>query len=239
MNKNNRMLYGVISIILAALVAFIAIPSISSKTTGKVEIIRVTKDISKGAVIDDGSIELVEVGGYNLPDSVAKNKDDVVGKYAKTDILSGDYILSGKVSFTPVSSDTQLSELPSGKTAISLSVKSLAAGLSNKLQPGDIVRIYYYNEKVFDIPELQFVQVLSISDSTGADIDNTKTFAEDEEKQASASITVLANPIQAQLITRLENEGTMHVALITRGNQELAENLLQKQDQALIDAVNQ
>ena len=234
MNKNNRMIYGVVSIVLAAVVAFVAIPALSARITGKVEIVRVVKDIPKGVPITEEYIETLEVGGYNLPQDVARKTEDVLGKYTKTELVQGDYILSGKVSFTPLSTDAQLLSLPSGKTAISLSVKSLAGGLSGKLQPGDIIRIYYYTrDKVFDAAELQFVKVLAVSDSTGADIDNAAAKEADEEKKAAAAITVLASPVQAQVIAGIENEGTAHVALISRGNDRLAAELLQKQDQAL------
>ena len=56
---------------------------------------------------------------------------------------------------------------------------------------------------------------------------------EDEEKQQSATITVLASPEQARVITSLENDGVAHVALISRGNEKLAEELLTEQETIL------
>ena len=90
--------------------------------------------------------------------------------------------------------------------AISLTVKTLAAGLSDKLQPGDIIRIYHFLDKAEEIPELCYVRVLSVTDAKGVNVDNTREPSEDEEKQQSATITVLANPEQARRITELENE---------------------------------
>ena len=49
-------------------------------------------------------------------------------------------------------------------------------------------------------------------------------------KQQSATITVLASPEQARVITSLENDGVAHVALISRNNEKLAEELLAEQD---------
>lgn len=57
--------------------------------------------------------------------------------------------------------------------------------------------------------------------------------AEDEEKQQTATITVLASPEQAMLLTRYENEGVLHVALISRGNETLANDLLDRQNEIL------
>ena len=149
------------------------------------------------------------------------------------DLAAGDYILTSKVSSVPISSDVALNDIPSGKVAISLTVKTLASGLSDKLQPNDIVRIYHFLETAEEVPELRFVKVLSVTDSDGINVDNTKEPTEDEEPQQSATITVLASPEQARIITELENDGVAHVALISRNNDQLAEELLAEQDKTL------
>ena len=65
-------------------------------------------------------------------------------------------------------------------------------------------------------------------------IDYTTPPAEDEERQQTATITVLATPVQALLLTRFENEGVLHAALISRGNEALAEDLLGRQGDILV-----
>ena len=233
MRLNNRFIFGLLSLVLAAVIAFIALPTIARQTNGKTEIVRVSEPILKGAVITEKNVELAEVGSYNLPVSLARSKEDVVGKYAASDLMEGDYILSSKVSALPLTSDIALNDIPSGKTAISLSVKTLAAGLSDKLQAGDIVRIYHFLETAREIPELRYVKVLSVTGADGINIDNTQEPAEDEEKQQSATVTVLASPEQARIITELENDGVAHVALISRNHEALAKELLAEQDEAL------
>lgn len=235
MKFNNRFIFGILSIALAAVIAFIAIPVISSQTNGKTEIVRITQPVRKGALITSRDIETVEVGGYNLPINIAKHENDVIGKYATTDLAAGDYILSSKVSFTPVSSDIHLNSIPSGKVAISLTVKSLASGLSDKLQTGDIVRIYHFKGIATDFPELQFLKILTVTDSKGVNVDYSLELPEDEEKRQSATITLLATPEQARLITALENDGAAHIALINRNNDKLASELLKIQDDILQD----
>lgn len=232
MKKNSRFVFGIASLVLAAILAFIAVPAVSRMATGKVEIVRVTAAIPKGTVIDDTNTEIASVGGFGLP-AVARTKEEVIGKYATADLLPGDYILHGKVSATPLSSDAALNSLPSDKAAISLSIKSLAAGLSGKLQPNDIVRVYSYNEGIHDVPELQFVKVLAVTDASGTDLGTVQPETDTEEKQEAAAITVLASPVQAQAIARLENEGSTHIALISRGDDTLASELLARQDDIL------
>lgn len=238
MKMNNRFIYGIISIVLAAVIAFIAVPAVTSKTNSTCEIVRVKSYIARGRQITADDIETVTVGEYNLPATIAKKMEDVVGTYAASEFYPGDYVLAGKISSIPVSSDLTLNEIPDGKLAISITAKTLAAALSDKLQAGDIIRFYHYNEDdgeqpVADIEELRFVKVLSITDADGLDVDYTAPLEEDEEKQQTATLTVLVSPEQAVLLTRYENEGILHVALINRGNEELAQELLERQEQIL------
>lgn len=238
MKMNNRFIYGIFSIILAAIIAFVAIPAVTNKTSSTCEIVRMKTFVSRGNPITAENLELVEVGEYNMPSNVARTMEDVIGTYAAADLYPGDYILSDKVSVEPLSSDMTLNAIPNGKVAISITTQTLATALSDKLQSGDIIRLYHYDdqnvlEPVTDIPELRFIKVLSVTDEDGLDIDYTTPPEEDEEKQQTATITVLASPEQAILLTRYENEGTLHVAFISRGNDSLAEELLGRQDEIL------
>lgn len=235
MKVNNRFIFGILSLALAAVIAFVALPTIARQTNGKTEIIRITQPVLKGEKLSKDNAEVVEVGGYNLPSNVAHKLSDVDGLYATADLSPGDYILTSKISTVPVSSDVALSDIPSGKVAISLIVKTLASGLSDKLQPGDIIRIYHFLDVAADVPELQFVKVLCVTDADGVNVDNTREPTEDEEKQQSATITVLASPEQAKIITALENDGVTHVALISRNNEKLAGELLARQEQVLME----
>ena len=238
MKMNNRFIYGIISIVLAVIIAFIAIPAITGKTSNTYGIVRMKTFVDSGRAITAEDVELVEVGEYNMPDNVARTLEDVVGTYAATGLYPGDYILPEKVSSVPLSSDITLNAIPDGKVAISITTQTLATALSDKLQGGDIIRLYHYDdenvlEPVTDIPELRFLKVLSVTDADGLDIDYTTPPAEDEEKQQTATITVLASPEQAMLLTRYENEGVLHVALISRGNETLANDLLDRQNEIL------
>ena len=218
MKLNNRFIFGILSLLLAAVIAFVALPTIARQTNGKEEIVRITQPVLKGEQISSENAEVVEVGGYNLPSNIAHQLSDVNGLYATADLAVGDYILTSKISSVPVSSDVALNSIPSGKVAISLTVKTLASGLSDKLQPGDIIRIYHFLDTAAEVPELRFVKVLSVTDSDGINVDNAKEPTEDEEKQQSATITVLASPEQAKIITGLD---------------KLADELLAEQDKTL------
>lgn len=239
MKMNNRFIYGVLSIVLAAVIAFVAIPAITRRTSTTTQIVRVVKELQRGQQIKTEDLELAEVGGFNLPENLAVRIEDVTGAYAAASFMPGDYILSSKVSAVPPSSDPALYSIPDGMVAISVTTQTLATGLSDKLQSGDIIRFYHYDDKsemlnpVENIPELNYVKILSVTDSNGQDIDYSQPPEEEAEKMQTATITVLATPQQAMLLTRYENEGILHVALISRGNDKLAEELLDRQNQTL------
>lgn len=235
---NSRFLYAAASISLAAVIAFVAIPTVTSRTNGKANVLRVTKSIVRGEQIKADQVAVEEVGSYNLPEHIAQTPEDVVEKYAAADLEPGDFLLPAKVSETPISSDVTLNAIPSGKLAYSITVKTQAAGLSDKLQKGDVVRVYHYKDKAQLPMELQFVRVLSVSDSGGNDIDYTRPIDEDNDdaRPQTATVTLLASPEQAMILTELENDGVLQFALVSRGSDKLAEELLQKQDKVIEDA---
>lgn len=228
MKLNNRFIFGILSLLLAAVIAFVALPTIARQTNGKEEIVRITQPVLKGEQISSENAEVVEVGGYNLPSNIAHLLSDVNGLYATADLAVGDYILTSKISSVPVSSDVALNSIPSGKVAISLTVKTLASGLSDKLQPGDIIRIYHFLDTAAEVPELRFVKVLSVTDSDGINVDNAKEPTEDEEKQQSATITVLASPEQAKIITAVKQ---------TKRLKQISDAAFQRQDIDEIESI--
>ena len=167
MKLNNRFIFGLLSILLAAVIAFVALPTIAKQTNGKTEIVRITKPVLKGEQLSADNTETVEVGSYNLPPNIARSLDDVKGLYATADLSQGDYILTSKISAVPVSSDVALNSIPSGKVAISLTVKTLASGLSDKLQPNDIIRVYHFLDVAEEVPEGTLVAKVNTDEEEG------------------------------------------------------------------------
>lgn len=70
MKLNNRFIFGILSLLLAAVIAFVALPTIARQTNGKEEIVRITQPVLKGEQISSENAEVVEVGGYNLPSNI-------------------------------------------------------------------------------------------------------------------------------------------------------------------------
>lgn len=221
----NRTSLGIFSIILALIISFGITPLVNKKTSSQVEIIRVNKDIKQGEEITSDKITKVKVGAYNLPPNVITNEQEILSKYAKVDMYKGDFLFKEKISDIKKMQDHYLYNTFNEKIAISATIKSDASGLSGKLQEGDIVTIIGKtdkNPKLEIIEELMYVKVLSTS-SKGVD--------KGETEEMPNTVTFSVNDIQAEKIAELELEGEMHVALVYRGDEEIANSYLELQQE--------
>lgn len=217
----NRTVVGVICIILSLLICFGITPLFNQGISQKIEIVRVAKEIKAGDKITNDMIQSVEVGGYHLPDNVIKSKDTVVGSYALADLSTGDYILNSKVSKTPSSENAYLYNLDGSKQAISITIKSFANGLSGKLQSGDIVSVIapdYKKQGVTMIPpELRYVEVISVTASSGYDANTGEEENSKDERELPSTVTLLVTPEQGNILASLEADGESHLSLVYRG----------------------
>ena len=231
----NRTVIGVLCILLALIICFGVTPLFSRSASEKTEIVRVTKDIKEGDEITAEMVQTVEVGAYNLPQNLMTDKKEVVGKYATADLAAGDYILSSKLSAVPAAENAYLYNLDGKKQAISVTIKSFATGLSGKLESGDIVTVIvadYQGKGETAIPsELQYVEVISVTASSGYDANTGEVV---DEKELPSTVTLLVTTEQAKVLAELEQDSELHLALVYRGTPENAANFIAAQD-ALIE----
>ena len=232
---HNRTVIGVLCILLALIICFGVTPLFSRSASEKTEIVRVTKDIKEGDEITAEMVQTVEVGAYNLPQNLMTDKKEVVGKYATADLAAGDYILSSKLSAVPAAENAYLYNLDGKKQAISVTIKSFATGLSGKLESGDIVTVivadYQGKGETAIPPELQYVEVISVTASSGYDANTGEVV---DEKELPSTVTLLVTTEQAKVLAELEQDSELHLALVYRGTPENAAKFIAAQD-ALIE----
>lgn len=231
----NRTVIGVLCILLALIICFGVTPLFSRSASEKTEIVRVTMDIKEGDEITAEMVQTVEVGAYNLPQNLMTDKKEVVGKYATADLAAGDYILSSKLSAVPAAENAYLYNLDGTKQAISVTIKSFAVGLSGKLESGDIVTVivadYQGKGETAIPPELQYVEVISVTASSGYDANTGEVV---DEKELPSTVTLLVTTEQAKVLAELEQDSELHLALVYRGTPENAGKFIAAQD-ALIE----
>jgi pilus assembly protein CpaB len=227
----NRTTLGVLCILLSLVICFGVTPLFSRSASEKATIIRVTTPIQEGDEITSRMVETVEVGAYNLPAGIMTDKNQVVGKYATAALAVGDSILVSKLSNQPAAENAYLYQLDGTKQAISVTIKSFATGLSGKLKSGDIVSVIVADfegkgEPVVP-PELQYVEVISVTAASGYDANTGQTL---DEKELPSTVTFLVTTQQAKTLAQLEQESEIHLALVYRGDPENAASFIQAQD---------
>lgn len=86
----------------ALAICFVLTPMYNNAFTAKTEVVRVKHDILKGEEITADMLQVVEIGEYNLPDTVIREKENIIGKYANSEIYLGDYLMAIKLSESPL-----------------------------------------------------------------------------------------------------------------------------------------
>lgn len=218
----NRTVIGVICIVLALIICFAVTPLFNQSISEKAEIVRVVKPVKIGEEITADKVKTVEVGGYNLPEDVVKNLDTAIGKFACADLAVGDYIIASKIAEEPAAENAYLYNLNGEKQAMSISLKAFANGLSGKLQSGDIVSViapdYKKQGATVIPPELQYVEVIAVTATSGYDANtDAQAGADADEKELPGTVTLLVTPEQSKILAELEADGKAHLSLVYRG----------------------
>lgn len=230
----NRTFIGLICIVLAVLTTFVVSPMVNRMSEGKTEVVRFVKDLSQGAQITEDDIEVVNLVKSSLPEAFIADSSEVIGKFAKSDLYAGDIAMEAKLTADANASVNVLNALSGDKVAMSVSIASFAGGLSGKLRNGDIISFYVTDDDdQTTIPEtLKYVRVITTTTAGGVD-ENDVQPNEDGTFELPTTITVLVSVSQAQELANYEEIATMHVALVYRGNEEIAQQFLDKQEEIL------
>lgn len=236
----NRTVLGVICIALALIICFAITPLFNASKSSTMKIVRIKNDLKIGQEITSKDIEVVEVGAYNMPSEVMQKSEDVVGKYASAEMIKGENVLAAKISDTPANENAYLYGLTGEKRAISITIPSFAGGLSGKLISGDIVSViavdYRETGETIVPDELQYVEVIAVTDKKGND-EETTTIKPDGEEETSLpeTVTLLVTPEQANILAELEAAGEIHVALVYRGTAENEQKFISAQEKYLTE----
>ena len=223
----NRTTLGIASIVLSLLICFGLTPMFNKAVSNKVKIVRVTKDIDIGQEITSNMVQIIEVGGYNLPDKVIKNKENVIGKYATIDMRRGDYILPSKLSQKPLAEYGYLENFTGDKRAISVTLSNFASGIVSVY-----VADYGDTRQTISPIELKYVEVLAVTLSTGYDTSQTK-IGVGEDKELPSTVTLKVSEQQVIMLADFEANGKIHLAFVYRGNNDNAKAFLVKQNKLL------
>jgi len=226
----NRIFLSILCLVLAAGVSFLLLPRFYENKSATVMVLRAVEDIPAGTEITDKYLESVEVGGFGLPEGVINDKTLIVGKVVQTTIAKGDYFFPQKLgSFV---ADELLDRIvKNNQRLVTISVPSIAAGLSSHLQVGDIVTIAVFMQKassgqdsspqVILYPELHSLEVYSVENARTQDTAEVRAQLSNGQSTTGdpvpKAITLIATEAQAQKLIEAEYTGKLHLIFEKRG----------------------
>lgn len=231
----NRVFVAFICCIISSILVFVIAPLYNGAITAQTEIIIAAQYIPAGTKINKLNTKKISVGNYNLPTEIIKIDTDCYDKYAKSDIYENEYIMSSKLSDKEAMQDNYLVNNEKGLLSVSITINSFASGMSGKLRTNDIISVFYADKNVNSSltelrQELLYVKVLAVTTASGQDF-NGYIFTEDETNTKLETVTLQVTKEQAKILTAMEYNGTIHLALVVRGNEqpETATALLEEQ----------
>lgn len=232
----NRFFVGALCIVAALLIAFIAPPALDGehKTTN---VVRMVETAAPGTQITEKMVETVSVpegmvnGGISIMSSA-------VGKYAVTDLYAGDYLTPAKLASTLAEKSSFPAGTVKGKTVVSVTLPTLASGVSGHLLPGDIVTVMALPKDSVSqslgvepetdntdlsaaiiYPELRYIEVCMVTANDGADASVEANPGDDTKNSLPVTVSFYATQGQALLLAELENRSIIHLAFVARGTE--------------------
>lgn len=230
-----------ILLILAGVLTFGFLPRMYGSQTATVEVVQLIKDVEMGTRISESMLVTKTIGSYGVDNSVIKNKADIVGKYATSEIRRDSNLYSDMFSaeWTDIEGAVDTMLKPEDRI-INVSMKNISASVGGQLKPGDIVDVYTeviaapvpneygYTEdgkkiKMELAPLMQNVRVYKILNNALEDITelNRKYTSLVERNDGSeqnfdssmipATISLIVSNEQALKLATQEYSGTIHL----------------------------
>ncbi len=234
---------GILLIVLSLVTILVIVPLESYLTAERTTlVVTALQDIPAGQQIEREMVATQNVPLGSVLPFQQLALEDVLGKYAVSGIVQEEIITSMKLSSSLPHDNAYLYDLPEGQKAISIALPQLADTLSGKLISGDLVSAYAVTAKDKEedpaaelYPELTYLQVLAVTNQDGYDLSGSPA-KENLEEALPATVTLLVNDRQAQLLAGLESNAALRLGLAYRGESETAKLYLEQQRQYLLEA---
>lgn len=223
-NKNSysgRKWLGMIFLLLAVVIAFVAMPMFYANKGETAKVVTVAKNLNKGAVIEQEHVAMKEVGIYGI-DGYLTDAENVIGKTAATNLLPGDIVTKNKINSK--ANDPIAFIQNENKRLVTVTLASNAAGLASHLKPGDIVNVYNTFEDEFGAltalpPLLSNLEVYDVENSSAVSVEDVKKQSSASASNADAiinTVTFIATEEQAAALIQAEYSGKLHVVFVKR-----------------------
>jgi pilus assembly protein CpaB len=219
---------GGICLLLAAGIAFFVVPRFYSNQKSTVSVVRPTQEIAVGTVITEAMITSTEVGAYGLPERIAKEFGEVVGKVALENIHAGEFFWFDSLTTEEdykAAVDENTKGLTDGYCLVTIKCSSASVGVAGVLRPGNIVDVFECVEDkerntYSTIKALNDMYVYDVLNAALESLDEVDKKKENATKDSSenydcepAFVVIRCTESQAQTLIRLEKAEALHMTL--------------------------
>ncbi len=231
-----RTIIGIICMVLAIAITFLVAPLVTKLGTDTVTVCVVAQDLKQGIQITEEHITTVEAKAESIPAGAVSDKTLLVGQFAKSNLYAGDFYTAAKLTKDANTAADVFATLDGKQIAVSFTIDTFAAGLSGKLENGDIISIFVTDRDTGEtmIPAaLKYVRVVTTTTAGGIDKEGVVE-NEDGSYELPSTVTVLVTPEQARLLVECEENAALQAGLVYRGDKENAQKYLDKQTEYLL-----
>lgn len=186
--------------------------------TSYVDVVVAAKSIPEHVVITEDMVTIASMPEDAIHPDSTKTLDDVVGGISRAEIINGEQVLAGRIATEDIKA-TLSYQIPDNMRAVTIPVDEVS-GVGNYISTGDRVDIlasYEFDvvqpngqEKAipFTYTQLQNIEVLAIG-SPKPPVEEGAT----ETIEQPATITILVNPQQAEVVAYANINGQFHLTL--------------------------
>ena len=227
----SKIFLGAICIILAAVLAFVVLPSFYSSKSETTNAVKLNQDIPVGTVISGEMLSSVEVGSFGLPSSVILSKDEAIGKVASENMYVGEYLTNSRLiteeEYQQLVAE-QTKGLTNGYCLVTVQFPGASAGVASVLRAGHIVDVHecvenedysYSVQKVLSSMYVYDVLNAELESLGELDIKLEEALVEDDTDYdfEPAFVVFRCTEQQAQTLIRLERMEALHLTLQRTG----------------------
>lgn len=232
----NRVFLGILCIVLGLLIGFVILPAMTNNGADTRPVVVMKTAVQAGTQITADMVTTQELPKSAFPDALTKT-DIAIGQYATANLYAGDVFTAAKLSDTLEATDIMAAAGEKGKQVVSITLPSLAAGVSGRLQPGDIVAVMAtpknagqslgldpeaetdsteQTAETMIVTGLEKLEVCMVTTSDAADARVNASPSGDEKNALPVTISFYATPEQTLKLAALEQNSTIHLALVSR-----------------------
>ncbi len=231
----NKLFLGILCIAAGLLIGFVAMPKIQSRAAETVSAVVLKQPVKAGAQITEDMIATASLPKGIYPDALSEAAD-AVGMYAVTDLYTEDCLSAAKLSSSPEASNPMTAAAAKGKLVVSVTLPNLAAGVSARLLPGDIVTVMATPKNAGQslglepeteetertdgtaiVSGLENLEVCMVTTADAADARVNASPAKDEKNTLPVTISFYVTKEQAIRLAELEQSSAIHLAFVARG----------------------